>query len=236
MVLGHEGVDIVEAVDDQVKSLKVHVLNWLCLNSDQLYCDLRQLHGFTNLDQGSFASHAVWNEDFIFPIPESLSLAAAAPLMCAGAAVYSALQRARVRSSDRVGILGMGGLGHLAVQFAAKMGCDVVCLLVTAAQQPTWTDVIPWVRKGGTISAMTVDPTELNFKSLPFSDLLMNGIEIQGSLPAPREMHKGMLKFAAFHKIFPMIDIFSFTEEGILVAMMALRDGKIRYRAVLEAS
>ncbi|RWA09329.1 hypothetical protein EKO27_g5785 [Xylaria grammica] len=129
--------------------------------------------------------------------------------------------------------LGASEFHHIGGQEHVPNLLTVQCLLITAAQQPTWTDVIPWVRKGGTISAMTVDPIELNFKSLPFLDLLMNGIEIQRSLPAPREMHKEMLRFAAFHKIFPMIEIFPFTEESILVAMMALRDGKIRYRAVV---
>ncbi|KAI0421908.1 hypothetical protein F5X98DRAFT_370534 [Xylaria grammica] len=142
----------------------------------------------------------------------------------------------RFRQKDKEMRLGASEFHHIGGQEHVPNLLTVQYLLVTTAQQPVWTGFILWLRKGGTISAMTVDPIELNFKSLPFSDLLMNGIEIQGSLPAPREMHKGMLRFAAFHKIFPMIEIFPFTEEGIRVAMMALRDGKICYRAVLEAS
>jgi D-arabinose 1-dehydrogenase-like Zn-dependent alcohol dehydrogenase len=52
--------------------------------------------------------------------------------MYAGAAVYSAIQRAAVRSADCVGILGMGGLGHLAIQFVASMGCQVVVFSTSA--------------------------------------------------------------------------------------------------------
>lgn len=99
-----------------------------CERGEQLYCSQRQLYGEMHLDQGSLASHAVWNEAFLFLVPDSFPSAEAAPLMCAGAAVYSALNGARVRWSDRVGVLGVGGLGHLAIQFAAKMGCQVVAL------------------------------------------------------------------------------------------------------------
>lgn len=99
-----------------------------CEEGHQLYCSQRQLYGSTHLDQGSFASHAVWDEDFLFLIPDSLPSAEAAPLMCAGAATYSALDAAGIQWKNRVGVLGVGGLGHLAIQFAANMGCQVVAL------------------------------------------------------------------------------------------------------------
>ncbi|KAI0536529.1 hypothetical protein GGR58DRAFT_503166 [Xylaria digitata] len=75
-----------------------------------------------------------------------------------------------------------------------------------------------------------------SLKILPFLDLVMSAIEIQGSLPAPREILREMLRFAAFHRVSPIIEIFPFNETGIDDAMKALRDGKIRYRAVPEAS
>lgn len=59
-------------------------------------------------------------------IPEEISNAEAAPLMCAGSAVFSPLHKFKVAPTDRVGVIGVGGLGHLAIQFAAKMGCQVV--------------------------------------------------------------------------------------------------------------
>jgi D-arabinose 1-dehydrogenase-like Zn-dependent alcohol dehydrogenase len=79
-----------------------------------------------NLDQGSFASHAVWRESFLHKIPDAMSDLVAAPLQCGGATVFQALSG--VKPTDTVGILGIGGLGHLAIQFAAKMGCRVVVL------------------------------------------------------------------------------------------------------------
>lgn len=189
-------------------------------------------------------------------------------MMCAGAAVYSAIYRAGIRWSDRVGVYGLGGLGHMAVQFAAKMGCTVIvyshsatkeseayrlgatefydfssstetsqppqaldCLLLTGAQQPDWSRVIPLIRRGGTISAMTVDPIELR---LPYMDLVMNAVQIQGSLPAAPRLHREMLAFAARQGIAPIIETFSFDEEGINMAMEKLRSGKMRYRGVIE--
>lgn len=84
------------------------------------------MYGSANKDQGSFASHAVWKEAFLYKIPDALSEAEAAPLMCGGATVFNALHTYGIKPTDRVGVMGVGGLGHLAIQFAAKMGCDVV--------------------------------------------------------------------------------------------------------------
>lgn len=72
------------------------------------------------------ASHGVWNEDFLFKIPDAIDNVYAAPLQCGGATVYNALSNHGLRSGQRVGVIGVGGLGHLAIQFAAKMGCEVV--------------------------------------------------------------------------------------------------------------
>lgn len=84
--------------------------------------------GFADLDQGSFASHAVWREAFLFKIPDSLSDEDAAPLMCGGATVFNALHQYNVQPTETVGVMGVGGLGHLAIQFASKMGCRVVVI------------------------------------------------------------------------------------------------------------
>ena len=59
----------------------------------------------------------------------------AAPLMCAGATVFNALNANNVKAYHRVGVLGIGGLGHLAIQFAAKMGCEVVVFSSTTSKK-----------------------------------------------------------------------------------------------------
>ncbi|KAK5164804.1 uncharacterized protein LTR77_009468 [Saxophila tyrrhenica] len=140
MVLGHEGVGIIEAVGPDVKYMKKgDRVGWgyehdscghckECLTGAETYCPDRQMYGEADLDQGSFAHGAVWREAFLFPIPDGLSDAAAAPLQCGGATVFNALYTNGIKPTETVGIMGVGGLGHLAIQFASKMGCDVVVL------------------------------------------------------------------------------------------------------------
>lgn len=99
-----------------------------CLSGNDEYCPERELYGMSNLDQGSFAEQAVWKESFLFKIPDNMTDAEAAPLMCGGATVWSALNKYGLSSTATIGVLGVGGLGHLAIQFAAKMGMNVVVL------------------------------------------------------------------------------------------------------------
>ncbi|PWY65060.1 GroES-like protein [Aspergillus eucalypticola CBS 122712] len=147
IVLGHEGAGVVEAIGSKVTSLKIgDRVGWgyghgscrqckYCLRGEELYCNQREIYGESNLDQGSFAHAAVWPEDFLYKIPDELSNAEAAPLMCAGSAVFSPLHKFNVRPIERVGVIGVGGLGHLAIQFAAKMGCEVVVLSTTESKR-----------------------------------------------------------------------------------------------------
>lgn len=65
---------------------------------------------------------------FVYPIPDALPSAAAAPLLCAGATVYAPMRRYALHPAMRVAVLGIGGLGHLALQFAAAFGCEVSAL------------------------------------------------------------------------------------------------------------
>jgi len=85
--------------------------------------------------QGGYASAKRFDSHFAFKIPENISSAEAAPLLCAGATTYSPLKRYAAGPGKKVGVVGIGGLGHLAVQFAAKMGAEVVAISQSAAKQ-----------------------------------------------------------------------------------------------------
>lgn len=147
MVLGHEGVGIVESTGPAAHNLKRgQRVGWgynhdscghcmQCMEGDDIYCQSRAFYGVTDLDQGSFASHAIWREAFLFPIPDSMSNEAAAPLMCGGATVFSAIFSNNVEPTHTVGVIGVGGLGHLAIQFASKMGCNVVVFSSTDSKK-----------------------------------------------------------------------------------------------------
>ncbi|KAI1161787.1 GroES-like protein [Nemania serpens] len=138
--LGHEGVGVVEKTGPLCKNLKTgDRVGWgynhgfcghceQCQSGNDIYCAERRLYGSADLDQGSFGSHAVWREIALFKIPDNMSDEAAAPLQCGGATVFSALFSYQTRPTETIGIMGVGGLGHLAIQFAAKMGCRVVVL------------------------------------------------------------------------------------------------------------
>ncbi|KAK4217334.1 GroES-like protein [Rhypophila decipiens] len=135
--LGHEGVGLVEAVGSSVRSVSIGDrvgTGFLrdscmdcryCLTGKDIWCLDRAVFGLGDIEQGSFSGYYIGKEGYVFKIPEGLASADAAPLQCAGATVYSALAD-NVRPGDRVGILGVGGLGHLAIQFAEKMGNQVV--------------------------------------------------------------------------------------------------------------
>lgn len=138
MGLGHEGVGVVEELGPDCHRLKKgDRVGWgyehdscghcqECLRGNETFCAQRAMYGMADLDQGSMAEGAVWREAFLFNIPDSMSDEVAAPLMCGGATVFNALHQYNVLPTDVVGVMGVGGLGHLAIQYAAKMGCRVV--------------------------------------------------------------------------------------------------------------
>jgi D-arabinose 1-dehydrogenase-like Zn-dependent alcohol dehydrogenase len=147
-VLGHEGVGIVQAIGSEVTQLKVgdragggffrnscgHCK--YCLAGQDIWCYDRDI--FIESDKtrnnGTFADYYIGVETYLHKIPEALSSEQAAPLQCAGATVYSALVE-NVKPEQRVGIVGIGGLGHLAIQFAAKMGSEVVVFSTTSNKE-----------------------------------------------------------------------------------------------------
>ncbi|KAJ5305671.1 hypothetical protein PENANT_c041G06596 [Penicillium antarcticum] len=138
MALGHEGTGVVEATGPDAHLLKKgERVGWgyehdccghckQCLTGWETMCGERKMYGSADLDQGSFGTHAVWREAFLFKVPDNMSNEDAGPLMCGGSTVFNALTVAQVRPTARVGVVGVGGLGHMAIQFAAKMGCQVV--------------------------------------------------------------------------------------------------------------
>jgi D-arabinose 1-dehydrogenase-like Zn-dependent alcohol dehydrogenase len=87
-----------------------------------------------NFSNGTFGTYYIGTESYVYAIPESIPSEFAAPLQCAGATVYSAL-KTYYRPGLRVGVLGIGGLGHLAIQFAAKMGAETVVFSTSPSKE-----------------------------------------------------------------------------------------------------
>lgn len=99
-----------------------------CKEGYRQYCSQARGFAFSDTDQGSLGDYRIINSEFAYAIPDSIASKHAAPLMCAGASTYEALDAGGARSGSRVGVLGIGGLGHMAIQFAKAMGCDVTAL------------------------------------------------------------------------------------------------------------
>ncbi|CAN5556414.1 NAD(P)-dependent alcohol dehydrogenase [soil metagenome] len=111
-----------------------------CKAGSENYClnGSTQAYGSKDKDgkitQGGYSKFVVVNEDFVLNIPDGIDLADAAPLLCAGITVLSPLQRWQVSPGKKVAIIGMGGLGHLAVKFAAALGAEVTVFTTTPAK------------------------------------------------------------------------------------------------------
>jgi len=140
MVPGHEIVGTVAAVGPEVRHLEIGTrvgVGWqrgACLACDSCIAGDENLcaHNVATCvgNHGGFADRVRLDGRFAFPIPEALASENAAPLLCGGATVYSPLRR-WVKPAMRVGVVGIGGLGHLGLQFARAMGCEVTALSST---------------------------------------------------------------------------------------------------------
>jgi alcohol/geraniol dehydrogenase (NADP+) len=134
-VPGHEVTGTVSALGEQAKGLKIGErvgLGWWsqsclscheCLSGDHHLC--RSVQGTIFGRHGGFADRVRAQWTWVRPIPDELDMAKTGPLLCGGVTVFAPLLINDVRSTWRVGILGIGGLGHMALQFANKWGSEV---------------------------------------------------------------------------------------------------------------
>lgn len=144
MVPGHEIAGVVSQVGDQVKKFKagdkVGVGCFVdscrecapCKKGLQQYCEkgFNGTYNSTEKDgktptQGGYSKQIVVDENYVLQIPDNLPLDKTAPLLCAGITTYSPLKNWNIKPGDKVGVIGLGGLGHMAVKIAAAMGAEV---------------------------------------------------------------------------------------------------------------
>ncbi|WBU37458.1 NAD(P)-dependent alcohol dehydrogenase [Homoserinibacter sp. YIM 151385] len=111
-----------------------------CRAGMENYCLKGNIQTYTGVDvdgsitQGGYSTHIVVDEDFVLRVPEAIPYEAAAPLLCAGITTYSPLAHWKAGPGKRVAVVGMGGLGHMAVKIAAAMGAEVTVLSRTLAK------------------------------------------------------------------------------------------------------
>jgi uncharacterized zinc-type alcohol dehydrogenase-like protein len=142
---GHEVVGTVTAVGSEVRSLTVGQrvgLGWQsnscgscewCTRGMENLCPESQ--GTCVHRHGGYADHVRANARFVIPIPEALSSEHTAPLLCGGITVYNPLRTHGINPSSRVGVVGIGGLGHLAIQFARVFGAEVTAFSTSTAKE-----------------------------------------------------------------------------------------------------
>lgn len=135
-VPGHEIVGEVTAVGASVKNLEVGQLVGLGWNSAScMHCNqcMKGNHHLCNTVEGTivgrhggFANKVRGNWSWAIPLPEGIDLKKAGPLLCGGITVFNPIILAGVNATDRVGVIGIGGLGHMALKFLNKWGCEVI--------------------------------------------------------------------------------------------------------------
>lgn len=165
-VPGHEGVGVVEQLGDGVASRAVGdrvAIAWLgyacgecryCISGWETLCESQRNSGYSV--DGAFAEYAVVPAAFATPVPDGVSSLDAAPLTCAGVTTYKAIKVAGVAPAERVAVYGVGGLGHLAVQYARIAGAFVIGVDVQD-------DKLAMARELGAdevVNAATTDPVE----------------------------------------------------------------------------
>jgi D-arabinose 1-dehydrogenase-like Zn-dependent alcohol dehydrogenase len=137
-VPGHEVVGLVDAIGERVTEWRVGQrvgLGWYgghcgkcepCRRGDHVACKNLRIPGISY--DGGYADYLITPEIALAAVPDSLSGAEVGPLLCAGITTFNAIRNSEARPPDTVAVLGMGGLGHLGVQFAAKMGFNTVAI------------------------------------------------------------------------------------------------------------
>nr|WP_239589543.1 alcohol dehydrogenase AdhP [Metabacillus crassostreae] len=138
LVPGHEGVGIVTEVGEGVTHIKIGDrvgVPWLysacgqceyCLSGKETLCESQQNSGYSV--DGGYAEYCKADANYIVKIPDQLTYEEAAPIFCAGVTTYKALKVSGVKPGEWVAIYGVGGLGHVAVQYAKAMGMNVVAV------------------------------------------------------------------------------------------------------------
>lgn len=191
VIPGHEIVGRVTAAGADVKRFKTGQVVGVgclvdscrtcpsCLDHLENYCTggFTMTYGSTDpvmggMTAGGYSTDIVVNEDFVLSIPENLDPAAAAPLLCAGITTFSPLRHWDVGPGSKVGVVGLGGLGHMAVQLAAAMGAEVTLFTRSPAKSA---DAVNF---GATRTVLSTDATALKRAEGTF-DFILDTVSAQ---------------------------------------------------------
>jgi propanol-preferring alcohol dehydrogenase len=178
LIPGHEAVGIVESLGTGVKEVKEGdrvAIPWMgyacgschyCVSGWETRCEQQVMTGY--LVDGGYAGYAKANAKFVGKVPHGVDPLAAAPLACAGVTTYKAVKVSGARPSDLVAVFGVGGLGHLAVQYAAIAGSTVIAVDLVEEKL----DLAKELGATYAFNALKVDPIE-EIKKLGGADVAL---------------------------------------------------------------
>lgn len=191
MVPGHEIVGIVKGTGKDVKKYKTGDKVGVgclvdscrtcpsCREGLEQYCEVHYVGTYNSVEKdgktptyGGYSTHIVVHEDFVLRIPDNLPLDAAAPLLCAGITTFSPLRHWNAGPGKKVGVIGLGGLGHMAVKLAHAMGAEVSVLSHSEKKKD---DAL---RFGAKDFIVTKDPAVFEKHAKSF-DLLINTVSVE---------------------------------------------------------
>ena len=282
VILGHEGIGIVQEVGPGVTSLKPGdraSVAWFfqgcghceyCNSGNETLCRDVKNSGYTV--DGAMAEECIVVADYSVKVPDGLDSAAASSVTCAGVTTYKAVKVSNIRPGQWIAIYGLGGLGNLALQyaknvfnarviavdinddqlqFAREMGADLVinsrnedaakviqekvggahAAVVTAVAKVAFNSAVDALRAGGRLVAVGLPPEAM---SLDIPRLVLDGIEVVGSLVGTRQDLVEAFEFAAQGKVVPKVTLRPI--EDINQIFDEMQQGKIKGRMVIDLS
>lgn len=276
LIAGHEVVGRVAALGKNTKGLQVGQLvgvGWTadscmhcptCMGGDHNLCSsaLPTIIGH----HGGFAERVRSHWGWAIPLPEGVRAEVAGPLLCGGITVFNPLLEFEVLPTSRVGVVGIGGLGHLALRFAKAWGCEVTAftsspdkaeeakslgahrvvssrnsdeisrlagqldlVIVTVNAALDWDVIMSTLSAKGRLHIVGAIPEPIPVQAF---SLIMGQRAVSGSPTGSPTAIAKMLAFCARHGIEPVVEMFGMSD--VNQALDRLREGKVRYRAVLK--
>ncbi|WP_121940955.1 alcohol dehydrogenase AdhP [Metamycoplasma subdolum] len=233
LIPGHEGIGIITKLGEGCTRFKVGdrvALAWLhdscghcefCLTGRETLCEKQNMTAYTK--DGTFAEYAIGHEDFVAKVPESLDIVSGAPIVCAGVTTYKALKRANLHPGDYVAIIGVGGLGQLAIQYAKAMGYVPIGIDIfeeklqlalksgaiaafNSKEDPKFYEKIKKLTEGG-VHAVINTSVYPSAAELAMNALRRGGRQVLVGLPAKDKLGKDDIKISIFWTVLCQYEI-----------------------------
>src|SRR6201997_69692 len=213
-----------------------------CRDGDLVNCRNQEFTGIHH--DGGYAEEMIAKASGLVSIPDDLSSVDAAPLLCAGITTFSALRNAPAKAGDLVAVLGIGGLGHLGVQYARHMGFEVAAIargadktelarklggakvvLITASGGKTVAETFKGLRPGGVSIVLGVGPEPIEVSAM---DLIFGGRRLEGALTGNPATGDETLRFSALSGVSAMIETMPLEKAADAYAKMMAGEARLR--------